>query len=225
MSFRDTLLAWLADGSHWLILVPACRAVVVDFLLDTVAALDRPGTTEVRGLQLATVDADGRETATQPLVLVAIPTAVLSREELHRALTQACGGGPPPEALRPHGFVVPLAEADLWAVGEAIKVFDAWLYGEPGRGDDDDEMDVDDLTCKTPLAVRGSGVAAQRMTSVAWKRSVGGMVRPSAWAVFRLMISSKVVGRCTGRSAGLAPWRMRSRYETTPRQSSARSHP
>jgi hypothetical protein len=31
------------------------------------------------------------------------------------------------------------------------------------------------------------------------------MVRPSAWAVFRLITSSNVVGCSMGRSAGLAP--------------------
>src|SRR5262245_44321690 len=37
---------------------------------------------------------------------------------------------------------------------------------------------------------RTSVVAAQRITSSAWKRSVGGMMRPSTWAVLRLMTSS-----------------------------------
>src|SRR6266571_1018713 len=48
------------------------------------------------------------------------------------------------------------------------------------------------------------------MTLSAWKRTVGGMVRPSAWAVLRLMTNSKRRGCSTGRSAGLAPCRMRS---------------
>jgi hypothetical protein len=43
------------------------------------------------------------------------------------------------------------------------------------------------------------------ITSSAWKSSVGGMVRPSACAVLRLMTSSNLVGCSTGRSAGLAP--------------------
>ena len=48
------------------------------------------------------------------------------------------------------------------------------------------------------------------ITSSAWKRSVGGIVSPSALAVLRLMISAYFIGCCTGRSAGLAPLRMRS---------------
>ena len=34
------------------------------------------------------------------------------------------------------------------------------------------------------------------------------MVRPSVWAVLRLMTSSNVVGYSTGRSAGFAPLRI-----------------
>src|SRR5215471_13978904 len=56
---------------------------------------------------------------------------------------------------------------------------------------------------------RGGGVrrgAAQRITSSAWKSTIGGMVRPRAWAVLRLMIRSNFVGCSTGKSAGLAPF-------------------
>jgi hypothetical protein len=49
---------------------------------------------------------------------------------------------------------------------------------------------------------------AYRITSVAWKRSVGGMVRPSTRAVLRLMTSSNVMGCSTGRSAALVPLRI-----------------
>jgi hypothetical protein len=41
---------------------------------------------------------------------------------------------------------------------------------------------------------------------------VAGTSSPSAFAVLRLIISSNFVGRCTGRSAGLAPLRMRCCY-------------
>ena len=47
------------------------------------------------------------------------------------------------------------------------------------------------------------------MTSVARARINGGTVRPSCLAVLRLMTSSKVVGCWTGRSAGIAPLRIR----------------
>ena len=68
--------------------------------------------------------------------------------------------------------------------------------------------DVNRSICKTSFVVETSGLAAQRITSVAWKRMVGGMVRPSAWAVLRLITSSNFVGCSTGRSAGLAPLRI-----------------
>src|SRR5512132_597017 len=50
------------------------------------------------------------------------------------------------------------------------------------------------------------------ITSSARASSVGGTSRPSAFAAFRLITSSYLVGACTGRSAGLAPLRMRSIY-------------
>jgi len=39
--------------------------------------------------------------------------------------------------------------------------------------------------------------------------SVSGTVRPSAFAVLRLITSSNLVGCITGKSAGFAPWRIR----------------
>ncbi len=48
------------------------------------------------------------------------------------------------------------------------------------------------------------------MTASACANRIGGRVRPSALAVFRLMTSSNLVGRSNGRSAGFAPFRMRS---------------
>jgi len=45
-------------------------------------------------------------------------------------------------------------------------------------------------------------------TSSAWKSSVGGIVRPRALAALRLMTSSNLMGRSTGRSAGVAPFRI-----------------
>jgi hypothetical protein len=50
------------------------------------------------------------------------------------------------------------------------------------------------------------------ITSSARVSSVGGIVRPSAFAVVTLMTNSYLVGVCTGRSAGFAPLRMRSIY-------------
>jgi hypothetical protein len=48
------------------------------------------------------------------------------------------------------------------------------------------------------------------ITSSAVASSAGGTVRPSAFAVLRLITSSNLVGCCTGRSAGFSPLRMRS---------------
>src|SRR5499427_3172843 len=48
------------------------------------------------------------------------------------------------------------------------------------------------------------------ITSSARASTVAGGSRPSAWAVFRLITNSYLVGACTGRSAGFSPLRMRS---------------
>ena len=50
------------------------------------------------------------------------------------------------------------------------------------------------------------------ITSSALARSVGGTVRPCAFAVVVLITNSYLVGACTGRSAGFSPLRMRSMY-------------
>src|SRR5262245_14639232 len=63
------------------------------------------------------------------------------------------------------------------------------------------------------------------ITSSARASSVEETVRPSVLAVFRLMASSNLVGACTGRSAGLAPLRMRSTYEAERRKISEGSGP
>jgi hypothetical protein len=52
---------------------------------------------------------------------------------------------------------------------------------------------------------------ARLASASARARIDGDTVRPSALAVLRLTTSSKVVGCCTGRSAGLAPLRIRCR--------------
>src|SRR5260221_2077259 len=50
------------------------------------------------------------------------------------------------------------------------------------------------------------------ITSSARASSVSGTVRPSAFAVLRLMTSSNLVGCWTGRLLGFSPFRMRSTY-------------
>src|SRR5262245_52025627 len=66
---------------------------------------------------------------------------------------------------------------------------------------------------------RSRGTAEQRderaashhsITSSARAMIVGGISRPSAFAVFRLMTNSYLVGVCTGRFADLSPLRLRS---------------
>ena len=59
------------------------------------------------------------------------------------------------------------------------------------------------------LSFRAVMIGCYSITSSASASSVGGMARPIARAVLRLMIRSNLVGCNTGRSAGFAPLRMR----------------
>ena len=59
------------------------------------------------------------------------------------------------------------------------------------------------------------------MTSSARPSTVGGIVRPSALAVLRLISSSNFVGCSTGRSPGWAPLRILSTYPAARRTKSA----
>ena len=61
-----------------------------------------------------------------------------------------------------------------------------------------------------PAEQRDELAALHSITSSARASTVGGTSRPSAFAVFRLITSSYLVGACTGRSAGFSPLRMRS---------------
>src|SRR6516165_6547530 len=63
------------------------------------------------------------------------------------------------------------------------------------------------------------------ITSSARASSVGVTVRPNAFATLRLIASSNLVGACTGRSAGLAPPRMRSMYSAARGNVSPKSTP
>ena len=60
-----------------------------------------------------------------------------------------------------------------------------------------------------PLSAN-SGHCVHSSNSSARASTDGGIVRPSAFAVLRLITSSYLVGACTGRSAGFSPLRMRS---------------
>src|SRR5262249_49925862 len=57
---------------------------------------------------------------------------------------------------------------------------------------------------RAALHLRGHSITSSAMAS-----TPGGIVRPSAFAVLRLITSSNLVGCTTGRSAGFAPLRMR----------------
>src|SRR4029078_10063489 len=63
------------------------------------------------------------------------------------------------------------------------------------------------------------------MISSALASNVCGILRPSAFAVLRLMTSSYLFGACTGRSAGFSPLRIRWTYSPARRYWSTKSAP
>src|SRR5215831_319458 len=63
------------------------------------------------------------------------------------------------------------------------------------------------------------------ITSSARCRKGSGIVRPSVFAVLRLTTSSNLADSWTGRSAGLAPLRIRSTYDAARQYVSAKSTP
>ena len=67
--------------------------------------------------------------------------------------------------------------------------------------------------------------AVHSITSSARPSSESGTIRPRALATLRLITSSNLVGNCTGRSAGLAPFSIRSMYPAACRNKLAKSTP
>src|SRR5260370_14097064 len=64
----------------------------------------------------------------------------------------------------------------------------------------------------SPIPHRSQITALHSITRSARRRIDGGILRPSAFAVLRLIASSNFVGRSTGSAAGLSPLRILSTY-------------
>src|SRR5262249_12140965 len=94
--------------------------------------------------------------------------------------------------------------------------------GRVGGGQVHDDTDARQLCRRLRFPERGRQYgdrasekrtpARHRMTSSARASTDGGMVRPSAFAVLRLITSSNFVGCSTGRSLGFAPLKILSTY-------------
>src|SRR5262249_50092239 len=79
-------------------------------------------------------------------------------------------------------------------------------------------------TCAVQLGMSAKGqkrTSPYSISSSALVSSEGGISSPSAFAVLRLTISSNLVGCSTGRSPGLAPFKILSTYVATRRQLSS----
>ena len=132
-------------------------------------------------------------------------------------------GSPPLACARPNAGrqAPPEAAATQERRLEAVACT-PWLGGNAHHVTTDTMVVLPDARFTTP---RSSPTLAYWITLSAWKRSVGGMVRPSALAVLRLITSSNLIGRSTGRSAGFAPFRILSTYVAVRRKRSSRCAP
>jgi hypothetical protein len=89
-----------------------------------------------------------------------------------------------------------------------------FVEGRPGDAEEADNRHCLLLRVQLPRRCHCASQQEQKlaavhsMTSSARARTAGGTVRPSDFAVFRLMTSRNLVGCWTGRSAGLAPFRI-----------------
>jgi hypothetical protein len=70
-----------------------------------------------------------------------------------------------------------------------------------------------------------AAIASYSITSSARTRNESGIVSPIALAAARLTTSLKVAGACTGRSAGEAPFKIRSTYDAARRNTVIVSRP
>src|SRR6266851_5081161 len=81
---------------------------------------------------------------------------------------------------------------------------------------------LDIILCEVLQGLAGdAGLGRHSITRSARDRMDGGIVRPSAFAVLRLMTNSNLVGCSMGRSPGLAPLRILSTYVAARRYMSA----
>src|SRR5436309_12332758 len=112
-------------------------------------------------------------------------------------------------------------EDKVTSLAQSLVPFWAEIGGVPCRGyrlQNSDAIDLPRLLRARRERPRGCRAADERderapfhsITSSARASTPGGMVRPSALAVFRFITNSYLVGACTGRSAGFSPLRMRS---------------
>lgn len=106
----------------------------------------------------------------------------------------------------------------------AFAPFVAFNFSSPARirpARRSDHAPLTHRSCRTTYCRRRCAKHAYSITSVAWRRSVEGIVRPRVFAVLRLMTRSNFTGCSTGRSAGCAPLKILSTKAGARRKRSA----
>jgi hypothetical protein len=97
------------------------------------------------------------------------------------------------------------------AAGDRLRDFDSANVSDGGpKADIRVESDLASIADVGRCAPAVQQRKLYSITPSARASSVGGMSRLIALAVLRLITNSYLVGACTGRSAGLAPFKMRS---------------
>ena len=96
----------------------------------------------------------------------------------------------------------PVRGPTMWAIQQCVKDVLRIAYESEDFGQA--KARIEQLFVEAKAAHRGHRVP-HSITSSAVASSVGGTVRPSAFAVLRLITSSSLVACTTGRSAGLSP--------------------
>ena len=151
-----------------------------------------------------------------------------SRAALHRSLTAngRSGSISTDSALQRHFRFPPYRDRDsdreVFTVGKNPQRCLLWLRSLPWHCA---AQSVAKCHGTLPTLMHRSNQHRYSITSVALISSVCGTMRPSAFAVLRLIKSWNLVGVCTGRSAGFAPLRMRSTYPAARRYWSTWSIP
>jgi hypothetical protein len=128
---RETLLARLRQGTHWLLLVSADDDWIIGLVLRTLDATLPRGRPKVPvdlwDLDLHEVDAAAQETRLGRVLLLSWPRPTMPATRLAATLTQAYGVPCTAADVERGAIVTPVRHDQLMPAGERLRVFETWL--------------------------------------------------------------------------------------------------